>query len=89
MPHTIVFNPTDQPVVIDADGHTVAGRDWAAVDTATAEVDHALENGRLVTVDADRDLEGTDDRYRAAVEQLKTTSSRGKRSRTSDDKQEG
>jgi hypothetical protein len=49
-----VYNPTDQPVTVDADGHIVGGREHATVDDRHGEVAAALAGGRLVTVDKPR-----------------------------------
>lgn len=46
-----VYNPTDQPVVLDPDGHTVGGREHATVDDRHDEVTSAVDGGRLIVVD--------------------------------------
>lgn len=42
-----VYNPSDAPVIVDADGRTVDGRGHADVE-ASDQVDAALADGRLV-----------------------------------------
>lgn len=42
------YNTSPGPVVIDAQGHTIAGRSWANVHDDTAEVRHAFTLGQLV-----------------------------------------
>lgn len=45
-----VFNPTDSPVVYDAEGRTVAGGEWATVPSSDM-VAEAVREGRLVKAD--------------------------------------
>ena len=45
------YNPTDQPVIADADGRMVPGRDRATLDGRTPEVKAAVERGDLVKLD--------------------------------------
>lgn len=45
-----VYNPTDAPVVIDGEGHTLAGREKGDVEQ-TEQVKSALAEGRLVEPD--------------------------------------
>lgn len=42
------YNPTDRPVVLDAEGHTLGGREHADVDDRTDEVKAAVDRGHLI-----------------------------------------
>jgi hypothetical protein len=42
------YNTTDRPVVIDADGRTVGGREHATVDDRNDEITAAVDRGHLV-----------------------------------------
>jgi hypothetical protein len=44
----LAYNPRDVPIVIDSAGHTLGGRDWAAVDADTPEVQAALKRRQVV-----------------------------------------
>jgi hypothetical protein len=44
-----IYNPTDSPVVLDAEGHTVGGGEWGWADSKFVG-DH-LDAGRLVKAD--------------------------------------
>lgn len=46
-----VFNPGDQPVVIDSDGHVLAGGDWADVDPTRHGVSDLVSRRRLLFPD--------------------------------------
>lgn len=60
------YNPTDRPVVIDDDGHTLGGREWGAADPDTDRVRALVDAGELVLRD---DLpKNADPQVRAAVE---------------------
>lgn len=48
MTQRVAFNPTETPVVVDDEGHTIAGLDWRDVDTNSPQVKDAVESGRLV-----------------------------------------
>lgn len=48
MTYRLAFNPTDSPVLIDAEGRSIAGQSWAAVEQDTPEVTEAAAAGRLV-----------------------------------------
>lgn len=45
------YNPTSQPVVIDDEGHTLGGGEWASVDPASDRVTAAVEAGDLIVRD--------------------------------------
>jgi hypothetical protein len=45
------FNPTDGPVVIDDEGHVLPGLEHGDVDSDAAEVQAAVEQGRLILAD--------------------------------------
>jgi hypothetical protein len=45
---TVAFNPTDSPVVLDAEGHTLGGGEWAEVDPTSDLVSVLVEQGRLL-----------------------------------------
>jgi hypothetical protein len=47
MSDRLAFNPTDTPVLIDADGRTVAGGEWATVNDTAPAVLEAIDLGRL------------------------------------------
>lgn len=44
-------NPSDQPIVIDEDGHTLGGGEWGAVDPNEPSVLAAVAGGSLVIPD--------------------------------------
>lgn len=44
----LAFNPTDSPVLIDDDGHTLPGGEWGPALTTESAVKAALEAGQLV-----------------------------------------
>ncbi len=44
-----LYNPTDSPVVLDADGRTLAGGEWGWADSKFVGDD--LDSGRLVKAD--------------------------------------
>lgn len=46
-----VFNTTDQPVLVDADGREVGGREWGTADTTAAATKAAFDNGSLIRAD--------------------------------------
>jgi hypothetical protein len=52
------FNPTAGPVVIDAEGRTLAGGEWGPVDSTAAEVRSAAETGALILQDEPGDEAG-------------------------------
>jgi hypothetical protein len=43
-----VFNPGDQPVVIDAEGHTLGGGEWADLDTGADHAKNLLDREQLL-----------------------------------------
>ena len=49
----VAYNPTDSPVVVDAEGRTIGGREWGPADDAVDEVTQALGADQLVWVDPD------------------------------------
>ncbi len=51
MIYQTVYNTTDQPVVIDADGRTVGGREWASVRSDSVHVLEAVNSSKLAVVD--------------------------------------
>lgn len=77
-----VYNGTDGPVVLDAEGHTLGGGEWRPVEQ-TDEVTAALEAGRLAKVDtrsagADAEL----DPEAAAALELEDKPARGRKATT-------
>lgn len=46
-----VFNPGDQPVVIDSDGRVLAGGDWVDVDPAGLGIGELVKHDRLLFPD--------------------------------------
>lgn len=44
-------NPTDRPVVIDAEGHILGGGEWGAVDPEAPAVVNAVAGGLLNVLD--------------------------------------
>jgi hypothetical protein len=48
MTYALAYNPTDGPVVIDAAGRTLGGREWAPANTTDDFVKQAVDAGRLV-----------------------------------------
>lgn len=48
--YVAAYNPTDGPVVIDADGRTLEGRGWGPVQTTEEAAKAALDDGRLVKI---------------------------------------
>jgi hypothetical protein len=44
-----IYNPTDSPVVVDDEGHTLGGGEWGWADSR--DIDDAIEAGRLVKAD--------------------------------------
>jgi hypothetical protein len=47
MSDRLAFNPTDTPVLIDDDGRSLAGGEWATVDDTAQPVLDAIDLGRL------------------------------------------
>lgn len=66
-----VYNSTDRPVLIDAEGRTIEGRGWGSVDDSKPEVKEALKNESLVIVDDIGAGPGVNPRAAAAVAQTK------------------
>lgn len=44
----LAYNPRDVPIVIDAAGHTLGGRDWAPVDADEPDVEAAAARRQIV-----------------------------------------
>lgn len=63
-----VFNPTDQPVVVDDEGRTVAGHSWSPALSTADEVKTALDDGRLVKVSANPATKDLDEDAKQALE---------------------
>jgi hypothetical protein len=55
-----VHNPTEQPVVIDAEGRIIGGGEWGTVLTTEPAAKEAIDAGRLVRVAAYDDTTGLD-----------------------------
>lgn len=51
--YRLAYNPTDSPVLVDAAGRTLGGREWGPVKTTADEVKVAHDAGRLVYVELD------------------------------------
>lgn len=60
------FNRTDRPVLIDAAGRQLGGREWGAVDTTSDEVKRAVANDELRTYTAEFGDDANDDAKAAA-----------------------
>jgi hypothetical protein len=52
MTQRVAFNPTESPVIVDDDGHSIPGLDRGEVDTTSPYVQQAVDIGRLVWVEA-------------------------------------
>lgn len=50
--YVTVFNPSDSPVLLDEEGRSVGGGEWATAETTDDVTKAALADGRLVKVDA-------------------------------------
>lgn len=74
--YVTVFNASDTPVLLDEDGRSVGGGEWATADPDDAVTAAALEAGDLVEVETpDEDV---DERYQnpQAMETFKQTKDR-------------
>jgi len=50
MVYRSVYNTSDQPVTVDAQGHTIGGREWGTVQTTEDRADRLIGNRTLVFV---------------------------------------
>lgn len=69
MSHATYFNTTSSPVVIDGDGHTIAGGAWGPARSSSRQVSAALDNGSLVEVSRPDDVSEIDPAALEAFEQ--------------------
>lgn len=51
MVYSTVFNTTDQPIVVDAEGRAVGGREWGTVETLAEQAAAALSARHLVVIE--------------------------------------
>lgn len=65
--YATVFNTTDSPLVVDAEGRIIGGGDWGTVDTTADEAKVALDDDRLVIVEERKDHPAAEVFARTAV----------------------
>lgn len=71
--YVTAYNPTDGPVVVTDQGHTIGGRSWGTLDTTSDAGRRALELGDVLEVEA----ESSDNAdVSAALERTKAVSER-------------
>lgn len=75
-------NRTDRPVLIDAEGRQLGGREWGAVDDSADEVIAAVDAGELVLYDKPFEADANPDAVAAekAAAELEKKSTRKPRS---------